>query len=269
MTAPAPTFPFDWTAARRRAAPAVAVALLGAWGANLSLLLVGPEALGRSALALPLALAQTWLHTGLFIVAHDALHGTAAPGRGRLNRTLGAVALGLYALFPFDALRGAHDAHHAAPRTRDDPDGPGDEGEGFARWYVRFIGRYLRWTQVAGLALAYNVAHHALGVAEWRLLAFWVAPSLLSTIQLFAFGTWLPHRAPRGGFRDAHRATSVGYGTLASLLACFHFGYHWEHHASPSTPWWALPAARRARLRELVDAKDPVGAEDRDAADAP
>lgn len=265
----APTTGFDWTAARRRAAPAVAGALLGAWGANLSLLLVGPEALGRSAFAPLMAIAQTWLHTGLFIVAHDAMHETAAPGRRRLNHALGALALALYALFPFRAMRSAHDAHHAAPRTRADPDGPGDGGEGLARWYLRFIARYVRWRQVAGLALVYNLAHHALGVAEWRLLAFWVLPSLLSTAQLFVFGTWLPHRTPREGFDDAHRATSVGLGTAASLLACFHFGYHWEHHAAPSVPWWALPGARRARLRELVDAKDPVRAQDRDPANAP
>ena len=36
---------------------------------------------------------------------------------------------------------------------------------------------------------------------------------------------------------------------LASLLTCFHFGMHHEHHLSPNTPWWRLPEARREALR--------------------
>lgn len=32
-----------------------------------------------------LILAQSWFGTGLFIVAHDAMHGSLAPGRPRLN----------------------------------------------------------------------------------------------------------------------------------------------------------------------------------------
>ncbi|MFA9473554.1 MAG: fatty acid desaturase [Filomicrobium sp.] len=28
-----------------------------------------------------------------------------------------------------------------------------------------------------------------------------------------------------------------------SLLTCFHFGYHHEHHLQPDVPWWRLPDA--------------------------
>ena len=78
---------------------------------------------------------------------------------------------------------------------------------------------------------------------------------LTGTFQLFYFGTFLPHRhLPANGspmFADHHRTRSNGYGTLMSLLTCFHFGYHHEHHLHPGEPWWRLPAEyrRRASLR--------------------
>jgi beta-carotene/zeaxanthin 4-ketolase len=24
------------------------------------------------------------------------------------------------------------------------------------------------------------------------------------------------------------------------MTSCYFFGYHWEHHHSPATPWWEL-----------------------------
>jgi beta-carotene ketolase (CrtW type) len=70
-----------------------------------------------------------------------------------------------------------------------------------------------------------------------------VGPALLSTLQLFVFGTWLPHRPHADApFADRHRARSQRWPTWLSLLTCYHFGYHWEHHAHPHVPWWRLPA---------------------------
>ena len=70
---------------------------------------------------------------------------------------------------------------------------------------------------------------------------------MLSSLQLFAFGTWLPHRRGEQPFADRHRARSSGFGWLASLLTCFHFGYHHEHHLWPGVPWWRLPRVRTRR----------------------
>ena len=36
-----------------------------------------------------LVLLRSFLHTGLFIVAHDAMHGSLIPGQGPLNRIIG------------------------------------------------------------------------------------------------------------------------------------------------------------------------------------
>src|SRR5438105_1424960 len=47
--------------------------------------------------AVALILLQAWLSTGLFIVAHDCMHGSFAPGRPRLNAAIGTLCLGAYA----------------------------------------------------------------------------------------------------------------------------------------------------------------------------
>ncbi len=65
---------------------------------------------------------QTWLSVGLFIVAHDSMHGSLAPFRPRLNLAVGRLALALYAGFSFDRLAPKHFAHHRHPGTAEDPD---------------------------------------------------------------------------------------------------------------------------------------------------
>ena len=226
---------------------ALSLAILGAWALSLGLCLAAPAgALPWPLWPLVLAL-RTWLHTGLFIVAHDAMHGTVAPRHPRLNGLLGAVAVGLYALFPYATLLHEHRRHHRAPASADDPDFHDGAHVGFARWYLRFIGHYLHWPQVVGHAVIFNALQHGLHVSQVNLLAFWVAPALVSTVQLFYFGTYRPHREPAAGYREPHRAESSDYGPALSLLTCFHFGYHWEHHERPGVPWWSLPATRARR----------------------
>ncbi|WP_201448975.1 hypothetical protein [Sinorhizobium medicae] len=44
------------------------------------------------------------------------------------------------------------------------------------------------------------------------------------------FGTYRPHRVGHIPFADKHRARSNEFSPLLSLLTCFHFGYHHEHH---------------------------------------
>lgn len=188
---------------------------------------------------------QTFLSTGLFITAHDAMHATVAPHDRRLNATLGSLAVTLYAAFSFKRLLREHRRHHHAPATASDPDFHDARSDNPLLWYVRFVRNYVTWRQVAVMAVVFNVLSHGLGIAESNLLLFWVAPSLLSTVQLFVFGTYLPHRQPAGCYRDRHSASSSGWPAWLSFLTCYHFGYHWEHHVSPHVPWWRLPSERR------------------------
>lgn len=188
---------------------------------------------------------QTFLYTGLFITGHDAMHGLVAPKRKRVNDFIGALCVILYALFSFNKLRREHRKHHTHPGHDDDPDFHDGIHPNFWAWYFHFMGTYVTWQQIAGMAIAFNFMLHILKISQWNLALFWVAPALLSTLQLFYFGTYLPHREPAGGYDNPHRARSNDFSVFWSFVTCYHFGYHWEHHEFPYVPWWKLPAMRR------------------------
>ncbi len=190
----------------------------------------------------PLVIAvQTWLNVGLFITAHDAMHGSLAPGRPGVNRWVGRLALFLYAGFRYDRLAQAHYAHHRAPGSAEDPDFHPDAPHAFRPWIVGFIRRYFGLFEFTVLTVAGLITVLVLGASLVNVLVFWALPAVLSAVQLFTFGTWLPHRHEReGGFVDGHNARSSNYGFWLSLLTCFHFGRHLEHHREPWRPWWRL-----------------------------
>jgi beta-carotene ketolase (CrtW type) len=87
------------------------------------------------------------------------------------------------------------------------------------------------------------VARFGLHIAIANLALFWFLPIVLSSLQLFFFGTYLPHRSETAG--GTHHAVSSNYPFVISLLTCYHFGYHWEHHEYPNLPWYSLPAIRQ------------------------
>ncbi|WP_265499536.1 fatty acid desaturase [Paracoccus beibuensis] len=185
----------------------------------------------------------TWLSVGLFIIAHDAMHGSIVPGRTRMNAAIGQLALWLYAGFSWRKLIAKHMAHHRHAGTDDDPDF--DHG-GPVRWYGSFVATYFGWRE--GLLLPVIVTTYALILGDrWIYVVFWPVPAILASIQLFVFGTWLPHRPGHDAFPDRHNARSTGIGDPLSLLTCFHFGgYHHEHHLHPHVPWWRLPRTRKS-----------------------
>lgn len=223
----------------------LAALVMGGWLAlhvwSVFLLELGPA----EALFAPLLIAVlTWLSVGLFIVAHDAMHGSLAPRRPGLNRGVGTACLLIYAGFWFPRLLQKHYAHHRSPGTPDDPDFHAERPGSFWPWYARFFRRYFGWREFAWVA-AVSALYLLLGANLLNVWLFWAAPSLLSSLQLFAFGTWLPHRAEVTEFADEHRARSNRFPRWLSLLTCFHFGgFHHEHHTHPHLPWWRLPEAR-------------------------
>ena len=103
--------------------------------------------------AAALILVQAWLSTGLFIVAHDAMHGSLAPGRPRLNDAVGRAALMIYAGLDYDRLRPAHFAHHKAPGTDGDPDFHPDRPRAFGPWLLRFFFGYYTHAQLARITV--------------------------------------------------------------------------------------------------------------------
>jgi beta-carotene ketolase (CrtW type) len=176
-------------------------------------------------------LVQMHLYTGLFITAHDAMHGTVSPNR-KINNLVGYVCTLFYASFWYPQLYTRHHLHHSHVHTDEDPDF--HEGN-FTQWYIRFIRNYLSIWQIVVMAILFNLLK--IWVPQPNLLLFWVAPSLLSTLQLFYFGTYLPHK---GEHNNKHRARSQRRNHILAFFSCYFFGYHYEHHDSPGTPWWKL-----------------------------
>lgn len=203
------------------------------------------------AVAAGLVLAQAWLSTGLFIIAHDCMHGSFAPGRAGLNRIVGVICLGAYAGLSYQALYPKHHAHHAAPGTEADPDFNPTAPRHAGSWFLRFFRGYYTHAQIARITVA-AVVYMLLGASLLNIAVFWAVPALLALVQLFLFGTYLPHRHENTPFADAHNARGNGLSPLGSLATCFHFGtYHHEHHLSPMTPWWRLPRVEGSAERRV------------------
>jgi beta-carotene ketolase (CrtW type) len=131
---------------------------------------------------------------------------------------------------------------------KQDPDWHDGTHDSAAAWFAHFMLRYITAAQLARLGLAGAALHLGFGFDVPSLALFWAMPSVLSAVQLFAFGTYLPHRSVTGAPHvDAHRARSLPLSDAASLLSCLNFGgCHHEHHAYPAVPWWRLLRLRAA-----------------------
>ena len=239
----------------RRGLLLAALILLGWLVSLIGLLGLDPRTLGWP-LLLAAILLRTLLQTGLFIVAHDAMHGVLWSACRRRNHWFGALALVLYAALPYAACRRNHHRHHRCTASAADPDfHPKESAAGFLAWYIRFMAGYLSAGQMARLLAAWGllalIAQRLTPLGTLNVLLFCTLPLLLSSLQLFGFGTYLPHRGQRvrrrSGEPDAGPA-SLDLPVWLSLLACFHFSYHSEHHQNPRLAWFELPAQRRRRL---------------------
>jgi beta-carotene/zeaxanthin 4-ketolase len=181
--------------------------------------------------------------TGLFILAHEAIHGTLLPGFPRLGHALGRLFATVYALVDYDLLRENHWKHHGHVATEGDPD---YDGDGLLVLHAaRFMRRYLRWYAIPCLA----TAGHLLGQAGYTaaMLGAYVVPVLLSTLVVFTVGIHLVHhpellrtRAPG----DPQRSVCIDLGRFGSAVLILNFNVHWHHHAHPRLSWWELGSMR-------------------------
>ena len=217
----------------------VAIAIIGMWTIGLwSCLQIQVETLHPIWIICPIG-GQTWLYTGLFITAHDAMHGSIHPSP-QIDRSIGQLCLWLYAGFDYSLLASKHHLHHQYPASDRDPDFHDGTASQFWSWYKHFVCEHLSWRQAINLVVMlviYLLVGHCSIV---NLLLFWAIPPILSSLQLFYFGTFLPHREPPDGYVNPHRAHTIVRSHWWSLISCYHFGYHREHHESPHIPWWQL-----------------------------
>lgn len=228
----------------------VALAIVVLWVSSLIALLLTDITQLHALWILPAILGRTYIQTGLFIVAHDAIHGLVVPGDRRLNQSIGQLAVTLYALLSYQKLSLNHWKHHRYPGQASDPDFHDGINRSFFLWYWKFMSGYMNGREIIGILFMivaiFLVASFGLHIAAINLLLFWLLPIAFSSVQLFFFGTYLPHRSSALGV--SHHAVSSNYPLLLSLLTCYHFGYHWEHHEFPDLPWYALPSVRQSQL---------------------
>ena len=189
--------------------------------------------LPRMLLAIPLVLLMTFLYTGLFITAHDAMHGIVSKTRW-VNRAIGTLCALLFSFNFFSKLNPAHHEHHRYVATEKDPD---YYHGSFVRWYVKFLWQYVTIWQIVLMAITYNLLKLVFPMEN--LIVFWMLPAVLSTVQLFYFGTYLPHRGEHTA-DDPYKSNPHRRSHLYAFITCYFFGYHYEHHAYPATPWWLL-----------------------------
>lgn len=191
-------------------------------------------------------LLRAFLHTGLFITAHDAIHKVVFPYNLKVNDFIGSVVARMYVLLPYKTLSEKHKLHHRYPASEKDPDFCEHGKENPFIWYVSFMKGYLEgrqsWVLLIGMSLIFYSLLLGLHISLANLVLFWLLPLFLSSIQLFYFGIFLPHRQPEGGYTNRHRAKSSNFSVFWSFVTCYHFGYHWEHHEYPHLPWYKLPS---------------------------
>lgn len=213
----------------------IATLIIVVWGFSLYYLLTVFEVNFAAPITYVFILLQTHLYTGLFITAHDAMHHVVCANR-KLNHGIGRLAALLFAFNSYTILLPKHHEHHRFVATDKDPDY--HEGN-FWVWYYHFAKEYITWKQLLAMAVAFNLLK--LVFPQTNIILFWILPSIFATFQLFYFGTYLPHRNPPD---NEHHARSQAKNHLWAFVSCYFFGYHYEHHDSPNTPWWLLWQAK-------------------------
>jgi beta-carotene ketolase (CrtW type) len=214
-----------------------AFALLALWSAHLTYMLLHPMDFQSPWTYLHI-LIQTHLYTGLFITSHDAIHGVVSPDYPKLNHAIGWVCATLFAFNNYAVLRKKHHWHHDYVNTSQDPDV--HQGNFFI-WWFKFMWQYVTWQQILAMAIAYNVLK--MWIPMENLIVYWEVPAILSTLQLFFFGTYLPHRGEHAP-ENKTQSRSQKRNHIWAFISCYFFGYHYEHHAHPYLAWWKLPEAK-------------------------
>lgn len=230
--------------------------LIGAgWLLSLVVCLGFPVQQAQLAVVIALVLLRSFLHTGLFIVAHDAMHQSLAPGAFALNRRIGCWCLMAYAGLSYTTCSRNHHLHHQNPASESDPDYCQTGEQSILAWYVDFLGHYIGGQQIVRLAAIWlalffvtlSVQDHA----ARAIILFAVLPLIISSWQLFLIGTCLPHRKRLNAHNASNQPKSLRLPAALSFAACYHFGYHREHHEFPSTPWYQLPKLHAAHQQYL------------------
>jgi beta-carotene ketolase (CrtW type) len=182
----------------------IALTVILLWAFHLLYLLILVDLSAASPMILVHMAIQTYLYTGLFITAHDAMHGLVSPNKV-VNKSIGRLATQLFAALSFSRLLEKHQLHHRFPGEAADPD-YSVNSQNFWLWWFSFMKNYISWWQIIIMALVFNILH--IWVDQLNLILFWILPSILATFQLFYFGTYRPHRLPHTETMLPHNSRS-------------------------------------------------------------
>jgi beta-carotene/zeaxanthin 4-ketolase len=183
-------------------------------------------------------LVQSYLYTGIFIIVHDCIHGSLVRNNHKINNLVGTILSQMYGFIDYSILKKNHFLHHQNPATNDDPDY--STNQNFVVWYFNFLKGYLSWKQFWLFTLVFAVAI-LIKTDLVSLLLIWRLPAIFSSLQLFYFGVWLPHKNPESITNSTkHNARNLDHPLLISILSCYNFGYHLHHHQKPNLSWWNL-----------------------------
>lgn len=218
----------------------IALSILSLWSINTFLCLSSDLKMFSPWQLLIVILLQTFLNTGLFITAHDGMHGLIEPFNSFVNDFIGSMAVNLYGLFSYQKLKQRHFLHHLYPATDLDPDYHHDSHSSFVSWYGEFMIKYISYQQLLKLLVFVVLMIYFINVSWLNLILCWALPLILSSLQLFTFGTFFPHRQIDKAFSSISPIKSLNFSPFWSLIACYNFSYHWEHHQYPHLAWWQL-----------------------------
>ena len=168
-----------------------------------------------------------WQYVGLFIISHDLHH---AENPNLYQQILGRLSLLFYGGFLLEDFSSNHQKHHQYPGVvGKDPDF--DDGHPIV-WYFKFMKRYLNVNQLI-ILVTMGFSLNMIITDPNNLYLFWMFPSLLASIQLFYYGTYLVHK------EEGVIVNSKLPKNLITLTS-YNFGNHKEHHDNPKTPWFDL-----------------------------
>lgn len=225
----------------------VALLIILFWGMTISFALVVDFTNLTFLAIIFLIFLQIFFNTGLFIVAHDGMHGILVPYNQNINDAIARLALILYAGLSFKDLKEKHYLHHRFTGTSLDPDFH-EHNPNFVFWYLRFMRKYVSFLNLCRLCLLILIIVNLFHIHWLNLLLFWALPLIFSSLQLFFFGTFLPHRHHQDNqysLSCLSTIKSLHLPILLSFITCYHFSYHQEHHRYPFLAWWQLPFTTR------------------------
>ena len=202
--------------------------VFGLWGFHENYLINNYEIYNHSIIQSTFhILTLTWQYVGLFIISHD-LHHAEKPDW--YQQILGRLSLFCYGGFLLENFSDKHYLHHKYPGIKGkDPDF--DDGNPII-WYLKFMTRYINIYQIIIQIGVYNLSKYC-QISDDNLIFFWLIPSVLASIQLFFYGTFLVHE------KDGIIKNSKLPSWLIALTS-YNFGHHQNHHKFPKLPWFEL-----------------------------